>query len=296
MKKGASTPIVIKKVRRGKAGHHGGSWKVAFADFATAMMAFFLVLWLQNNATPQQKRYISGYFKDPGGALIGPGGADSAVIDLNAPRTDSVVQQTPQGANNISEAQLEDLAAQKDQERLQALRDKLLELVQSSPSLANSKEQIHVDVVPDGVRVQIFDQENRPMFAAGSARLNPYAGKILRALAKVIRNVPNKVSITGHTDRIPYLGRPNYTNWELSADRANAARRELVAGGLPPDHIAKIEGLADSVLLDEQNPQNPINRRIAIIILRKAVSDALEEGPLTQELHDMADKLNRGSR
>ncbi len=285
--------IVVKKKRPQAKGHHGGSWKVAFADFATAMMAFFLVLWLQNNATPQQKRYISGYFTDPGGAIVGPGGADSAVIEMQAPKLDSPMETSSTPKPDIDESKVEELAAQKEQERLEALKEQLEALVASSPRFRDIKEQIYVDIVPDGVRVQIFDKTNRPMFEAGSARLKPFAAAILRRLAEVIRNVPNKVSITGHTDRIPYLGRPNYSNWELSADRANAARRELVKGGLPPDRIARVEGLADSVLLDPKNPHNPINRRIAIIILKQSAADAIERSNVMDDLNKMADDINK---
>lgn len=288
--------IIVKKVKKGGHGFHGGSWKVAFADFAVAMMAFFLVLWLSETATDKQKQYIAGYFQDPGGAIIGPGGADKAVIEMQAPEGElikpSIEGEPDKGQSVINEDDIEQLAAEKDQQRLEELREKLIDLVNNSPDLSATKDQIHVDIVPEGIRVQIFDRENRPMFAGGSARLQPFTRNILNRLAQVIKKVPNKVSLTGHTDRIPYTGRPGYSNWELSADRANAARRQLVKGGLPVSHIAKVEGLASSILLDTKHPRSPVNRRIAIIILKKSAVDALQRNAIGTELDDLAKDVN----
>lgn len=290
--------VIIKKVKKNKHGFHGGSWKVAFADFAVAMMAFFLVLWLSETATKKQKQYISGYFQDPGGAVIGPGGADKAVIEMEAPEGKTkapVIEGTPEPPP-IEESDVEKMAAEKEQQRLEALRQTLLELVSNNPDLGSTREQIHVDIVPQGIRVQIFDQANRPMFAGGSAILEPYTKTILNKLAQIIKKVPNKVSLTGHTDRIPYIGRPNYSNWELSADRANAARRQLVQGGLPASHVAKVEGLADSVLLDSKNPKSPVNRRIAIIILKKSAVEDIQRSSIGTELDNLEKDVNKKNK
>ncbi len=284
-------PIIVKKIKKKKHGHHGGSWKVAFADFAVAMMAFFMVLWLANVATPQQKHFISGHFTDPGGAIIGPGGADSAVIEQFVPEGT-----TPDSLKKPKQSNDEDIefkAAKIEKKRLEELVRRLKRTVNESSAFKDIKEQIHVDIVPEGVRVQIFDKKNRPMFLGGKAQVQPFASLILRKFATVIARVPNKVSVTGHTDGIPYAGRPNYTNWELSADRANAARRQLVQGGLPIQQIAKVEGLADSALLDVNDPNNPINRRINIIVLKKSVSDALQKSELASKLQEIADEANR---
>jgi len=287
--------IIVKRVKKAKHSFHGGSWKVAFADFAVAMMAFFLVLWLSETATKEQKMYISGYFEDPGGAVIGPGGADAAVIQMVAPKatmqpaipnTDTPPVDEPPEIENI-----EELAARKELQRLEDLRDQIVNMI-GNTSLALNSEQIQVDIVAEGIRVQIFDKENRPMFSAGSAKLEDFAVKILNELSKLIIQVPNKVSLTGHTDGIPYEGRDNYTNWELSADRANAARRQLVKAGLPLTQIAKVEGLADSVLLDKENPANPTNRRIDIIILKKSALEEFQKNSLQTNLEDFADKEN----
>jgi len=291
-----ATPIIIKKVKKNQHGFHGGSWKVAFADFAVAMMAFFLVLWLSETATKKQKQYISGYFQDPGGAVIGPGGADKAVIEMEAPEGKTkapIIEGTPEPKETIDEADAEKVAAEKEQKRLEALRQTLMALVSDNPDLGSTRDQIHVDIVPQGIRVQIFDQANRPMFAGGSAILESYTKTILNKLAQIIKKVPNKVSLTGHTDRIPYNGRPNYSNWELSADRANAARRQLVQGGLPASHVAKVEGLADSVLLDSKHPKSPVNRRIAIIILKKSAVDEIKRSSIGTELDTLAKDVNK---
>ena len=284
-------PIIIKKVNKGGHKHHGGSWKVAFADFAIAMMAFFMVMWLANSATPQQKHYIAGHFKDPGGALIGPGGADSALIPLEAPKGEK--EKESKDLPSAPQGDVLQQAAELEKKRLQILANRLNKMVEENSAFQDIKEQIHVDIVPEGVRVQIFDEENRPMFLGGQAQVQPFARLILQKFATVIAKVPNKVSVTGHTDGIPYAGRPNYTNWELSTDRANAARRQLVAGGLPVDQIAKVEGLADSLLLDQRDPNNPINRRINIIVLKKSASDAIEQSALATELQDIADEVNK---
>jgi chemotaxis protein MotB len=267
-------PIIIKKVRKKGHDFHGGSWKVAFADFATAMMAFFLLLWLMGNTTQEQKQAISGYFTDPAGSTltpgannipIGEGGANQAVISVNSPSV----------AEPIDEDSIEKLAEEKERERLEQLKLQLEQLVETSDTFRQFKDQIIIDITPSGLRIQIVDKDKRPMFDSGSHELKVYSRQILYGLADVLKKVPNKLSITGHTDATPFeLG--NYGNWELSADRANAARRALIRGGITPDKIARVEGFADSVLFDKEHPTNPINRRIAIIVLKQNVSDAIE--------------------
>ncbi|WP_144393932.1 flagellar motor protein MotB [Pleionea sediminis] len=272
-------PIIVKKVKKGRHDFHGGSWKVAFADFATAMMAFFLLLWLMGNTDQEQKQAISGYFNDPAGTSatpgsksipIGEGGANDAIINLKDPK--------------ITEDDIEDLAEQQERERLNQLQTQLEELVDTSDAFAAFKEQIIIDITPNGLRIQIVDKDKRPMFDSGSSELKVYSRRILYGLADVLKKVPNKLSITGHTDATPFdLG--NYGNWELSADRANAARRALTRGGIPGEKIARVEGFADSVLFDKEHPTSPINRRIAIIVLKQNISDAIEEaaGQFTDE-------------
>lgn len=267
-------PIIVKRVKRFGGGHHGGAWKIAFADFATAMMAFFLVLWLMSSATPEQLIAIAGYFKDPVGFsesgspyVIDLGGSPEMSPDrtLN-PEIKSVPapDKVPIEADN-AEAKDE----QVEQERLEMLLQELQNKVEQNPDLQKFKEQIHFEITQDGLRIQITDAENRPMFDLGSARLKPYFEDILLAMADTIKSVPNKISISGHTDAKQYAGSGDYGNWELSSNRANAARRALLAGRYPEAQVARVVGYASSVPYDQEHPDNPINRRIDIVVLTK---------------------------
>lgn len=274
-------PIIVKRVKKSAAGHHGGAWKIAFADFATAMMAFFLVMWLMSSATPEQKRAISGYFQDPIGFTES---ASPHVIDLGGtptPSPDRTLNEEVDPAIQQSESkmdadQAETFAEQLERERLELLLQELQNKVDENPDLTRFKDQILFEITQDGLRIQIMDAANRPMFALGSARLQPYFEDILLAMADTIRAVPNKISISGHTDAKPYSGQGDFGNWELSAGRANAARRTLVAGGYPEDQIARVVGYASSALFDRENPLNPVNRRIDILVLTKKAQRNIE--------------------
>ena len=274
-------PIIIKRVKKTAGGHHGGAWKIAFADFATAMMAFFLVMWLMSSATPEQKRAISGYFQDPIGFtesasphVIDLGGTPTPSPDrtLNA-EVDPAVQQSE---SKIDADQAETFAEQLERERLELLLQELQNKVDENPDLTRFKDQILFEITQDGLRIQIMDAANRPMFALGSARLQPYFEDILLAMADTIRAVPNKISISGHTDAKPYSGQGDFGNWELSSGRANAARRTLVAGGYPDEQIARVVGYASSALFDRDDPLNPVNRRIDILVLTRKAQRTIE--------------------
>jgi chemotaxis protein MotB len=297
--KGAERPIIIvkRKVARG-GGHHGGAWKVAYADFVTAMMAFFLVMWLVTAVSKEQRAAIFDYFKNPSmepgksvkpaPGMMGPGGASTSPIDLqgglDAPRT---VTRTPPGAGSptthvpdIQPTIAADDAAEREKaeekQRLEALMEELREAVSKSQALEPFKDQLLLDITPEGLRIQIIDAQNRPMFDIGSARLKNYTDAILRELTPYVSSVPNRISLTGHTDTTPYASVTGYTNWDLSTDRANSARRSLESAGLALDKTARVVGLASSVLFDKENPRNPINRRISIIVMTKeADADAL---------------------
>ncbi|CAD5106539.1 flagellar motor protein MotB [Zestomonas carbonaria] len=275
-------PIIVKRVKRYAAGHHGGSWKIAFADFATAMMAFFLVLWLMSSATPEQKKAISGYFQDPVGFTES---ASPYVIDLGGtptPAPDKTlnpeIQNLPddQDRSKMDPTQAEDIADRLERERLELLLQELQNKIDENPQLQRFKDQILLEITQDGLRIQIMDAENRPMFDLGSARLQPYFEDILLAMADTIKEVPNKISVSGHTDAKPFSGAGDFGNWELSASRANAARRALVAGGYPEEQVARVVGYASSALFDRVDPFNPVNRRIDIIVLTKKAQRAIE--------------------
>lgn len=274
-------PIIVKRVKKVAGGHHGGAWKIAFADFATAMMAFFLVMWLMSSATPEQKRAISGYFQDPIGFTES---ASPHVIDLGGTPTPSPERtlneqldpEITESQSTIDEEQAQTFAEQLERERLELLLQELQNKVDENPELQKFKDQILFEITQDGLRIQIMDAENRPMFALGSAQLQPYFEDILLAMGDTIRGVPNKISISGHTDAKPFSGRGDFGNWELSSNRANAARRTLVAGRYPEEQIARVVGYASSALFDRENPLNPVNRRIDILVLTKKAQRSIE--------------------
>ena len=286
-------PIIIKKVKKGGHAHHGGSWKVAFADFATAMMAFFLLMWLMEATTEEQRGAISEYFNNPSdvqGAspvpspspVQGPGGASTSMIKLgggmelhhDAAPPAPIAPPTP-GSQTATRPDDDGEQDDKlDNERLAGLLEELHKAIDERESLAKYKDQILLDVTPEGVRIQIIDHERRSMFPLGSARLEDFSSDILKELAHIVSGVPNRISISGHTDRKAYVA-VNYTNWELSADRANAARRALLAGGLAPEKIGRVVGLASSVLLDPSAPESPVNRRISIVVMNKRTEAAI---------------------
>lgn len=267
-------PIIIKRKKVIAAGHHGGSWKVAFADFATAMMAFFLVLWLTATASPEQIKAVEGYFRDPVGFT--EGGSPSPV-DLEG--SASVVNEASSDIDpnqiNISEEVVDTLSETLEQQRMEELFQELKQRIEQNETLQEFKDQLLIDITDEGLRIQIVDRSGRPMFDSGKAELKYYSQEILFELAKTLGSVDNKLSITGHTDATPFGGRPGYTNWELSADRANTARRALVAGGVRAQQIARVVGLSDSVLFDKEEPDAPVNRRISIIVLNKKTVDSI---------------------
>jgi chemotaxis protein MotB len=297
--------IIVKRRKKGVAEHHGGAWKVAYADFVTAMMAFFLVMWLVTAVSKDKRAAIFEYFKNPSmesgksvkpaPGQMGPGGASTSPINLGggldslrtqvAKVTDigarpSLVRpatQTQDAAKSESEAQARERVQAAEHKKLETLMEELKEAVSKSQALQPFKDQLLLDITPEGIRIQIVDAQNRPMFDVGSARLRDYTQNILHELTPYLSSVPNRISITGHTDIRPYPGQGGYSNWELSADRANAARRALVSAGLPDTKIARVVGLSSSVLFDKADPQNPINRRISIVIMTKqAEEDALK--------------------
>jgi chemotaxis protein MotB len=294
--------IIIKKKSEHRHGHHGGAWKVAYADFVTAMMAFFLVMWIIGVGTREQKAAIAAYFRNPsatpGTATVappgkdGPGGASDSMIKLggtmdlsHGPGKDR--HNGPVGA--ASKEQIDERARELDRKRLEELKVQLNAAIQNSQALAPYKDQLLLDITPEGLRIQIVDKLNRPMFDIGRDRLKDYTKKILEELAKFINQVPNRITISGHTDDAPYTNDHGYSNWELSADRANAARRALLAGGLHERNTAHVLWLAAAVPLDKANPRDPINRRSSIIVMtNQAAAAALSESPYNVHLPDPA--------
>ena len=312
MAKQTNQPLIIKKVK-GHAGHapHGGAWKVAYADFVTAMMAFFLLLWLLNVTTDIQKRGIADYFQPTvaskstsgaggvlGGIALGPPGAQQATTvppslslsqpmlrDLSGSDDDnqdagpaSSPSDTARGnsepVKKLSEAELERQIAEREERRFAAAEFALRQAVDQLPELRGLAENLIVDRTPEGLRIQLVDQDKSPMFATGSAEPFDSAKKLIAVVTQVAARLPNKISISGHTDATAYAFGRKYGNWELSADRANASRREFIADGLPAERIARVVGLADKDPLVPDDPISPRNRRISIVLLRAAKEPA----------------------
>ncbi|AXS82644.1 MULTISPECIES: flagellar motor protein MotB [Marinobacter] len=268
-------PIIIKRKKVVAAGHHGGSWKVAFADFATAMMAFFLVLWLTATASPEQKLAVEGYFRDPVGFTEG-GSPNPVDLEGSASVINEASPDIESSQIQIEDQVVDELSETLEQRRMEELFQELKERIEQNETLQEFKDQLLIDITDEGLRIQIVDRSGRPMFDSGRAELKYYSQDILFELAKTLGSVDNKLSITGHTDSAPFSGRPGYTNWELSADRANTARRALVAGGVRGEQIARVVGLSDSVLFDQEDPTAPVNRRISIIVLNKKTVDNIQ--------------------
>lgn len=278
-------PIIIKRVKKGGHSAHGGAWKIAYADFVTAMMAFFLLMWLLGSTSEGDKKGLSDFFSAPlKVSMMGGSGAGASTSVITGGGRDLTLQagqsrrgdgQDAKSKKQMAEALKAEVAKQ-DAKKLAALSAKISALISSSPKLSEFTSQIRLDTTPDGLQIQIVDDQKRPMFDSGSAMVKPYMRDILREIGAALNGVENKISLDGHTDRSPYSNADRgYSNWELSADRANASRRELVVAGMPDDKLARVVGLASSLLLDAENPFSPANRRISIIVMTREAEERL---------------------
>jgi chemotaxis protein MotB len=322
-----NAPIIIIKRRKkvAHAAHHGGAWKVAYADFVTAMMAFFLLLWLLNATTEEQRRGISDYFSPAsvsrttsgaggvlGGMTVVRDGAlrsDGSQLSIPLPATptdnpDSDVdgefagdggensaaeQDRKQQTNELTPEEQDKLLAKREEERFEAAAEELRQAIQSTPELAKLAESLIIDRTPEGLRIQIVDQDKYSMFPLGSAAMYDYTRKLLAEVAKIVAKLPNRIAVTGHTDSTPYSRSSSYTNWELSTERALASRRALLDSGFLEDRIERVIGKADKEHLLPAEPNSPRNRRISIVLLRDAHAEpagsttgSLEQQPPTR--------------
>ena len=282
-------PIVIKRIKKGGHAHHGGVWKIAYADFVTAMMAFFLLMWVLGSTTTGDMAGISAYFQNPLRVSIqggqGSGDATSPIkgggenlfrTSGQEARADSLSNQ-----RKVSDSQTNDAEARLDQTRLEKAKDSIESQMEADPVLQQMQNQIFIAVGVEGLRIQIVDDKNRPMFAVGSAEPLPYTKRLLRTIGKVLSELTNQVRFEGHTDNRQFgNGAAGYGNWELSSERANAARRELVVGGMAEKRTAQVSGYADSMKLNPDDAADPVNRRISITVLRKNPT------PKTQKTED----------
>ena len=315
-KKDEVQPIIVKKVKKAEHAHHGGAWKVAYADFVTAMMAFFLLLWLLNVSTDDALETISNYF-DPthakisertsgagglmGGLSMSPEGAMvTDVQPLIQPRPTGMTSQGAAPQTELSTfqrqqqqtlRQLEEELRKEEQKRFTEAKKELEKQVKENQELADLAKNLLVDITPEGLRIQIVDQEGKPMFPLGSAEMYDYTRKLMQVVAGVVTGMPNDISIRGHTDSYQYAPGAKYTNWELSADRANSSRRALLADGVPAKRLANIMGKADKEHLVAENPTDARNRRISIILLNETMKQAFTRGAFDGKLPEGMDEL-----
>ncbi|THC46213.1 flagellar motor protein MotB [Massilia sp. Mn16-1_5] len=285
-------PIIVKRIKKTAGGHHGGAWKIAYADFVTAMMAFFLLMWLLGSTSKGDLEGISEFFKNPLKVAMsgGSGSGDSSSV-IKGGGTDLTRRngQVKKGdiETNKKTYDLNDARAALEKaegERLKTLKMKIESVIEANPTLKKYQNQLLLDITSEGLRIQIVDEQNRPMFALAKATLQPYTSDILHVLGMVLNDVPNRIGLSGHTDSTPYYSDAGYSNWELSADRANASRRALVVGGLADEKILRVVGLAAAAPLDRADPFNPINRRISIIVMNKRTEDAVMRDAATLDV------------
>ena len=286
----STRPIVIKRKKIIAGGAHGGAWKIAYADFVTAMMAFFLLMWLLGSTAKGDLQGIADFFQNPLKiSQQGGGGSGDATSVLQGGGKDLTRQsgqvkrgdvEAKKSTSFSKEAQAE--FRRKEQERLETLKLEIEKMIEQSPQLAQFKKQMLLDITSEGLRIQIVDEQNRPMFDSSSADLKPYTRDILRQIGKALNGVQNRISLAGHTDAAQFAGgEKGFSNWELSANRANASRRELVVGGMDDSKVLRVVGLASTVLFDKNDPLNSVNRRISIVVLNSKTEQAIlqEEGP-----------------
>lgn len=296
----ASRPIVIKRIKKGGAAAHGGAWKIAYADFVTAMMAFFLLMWLLGSTAKGDLEGIAEFFQNPmmvanrGGS--GVGDASSIIMGGGKDLTRSSGQ-VKSGENEADKRKMSLKAQRADFERrereaLESLKQRIEKLIDDSPQLRQFKNQLLLDITSEGLRIQIVDEQNRPMFDLASAELKPYTRDILQQIGRALNEVPNRISLAGHTDAAQFVGgAKGFSNWELSANRANASRREMVAGGMDDNKVLRVVGLGSSVLFEPNDPLSPVNRRISIVVLNKRTEVAILQENTTETQVDPDEDL-----
>ena len=291
-------PILVKRIKKVNGEHHAAAWKIAYADFVTAMMAFFLLMWLLGSTTKADLNGIADYFKTPLKVALAGGsgsGDSSSVIKGGGTDLTRTVGQRKEGELPTEKKVVNIKAAEADLERvekmrLSALKGRLEAALDANAALKPFRNQIKIELTPEGLRIQVVDEQNRPMFDSGSAVLKDYMRDILREIAKVLNDVPNRIQLSGHTDAKPYAGgERGYSNWELSADRANASRRELIAGGIDDGKILRVVGLGSAVQLDRNDAFNPINRRISITVLNSRTQHRILDNALETPANEPAD-------
>ena len=266
-------PIIIKKIKKVEGGGHGSSaWKVAYADFVTAMMAFFMLLWLLNVTTDEQKSGIADYFSPTAASSSRSGSGDilgGVSLAVDGSKGSGATQVILELEQVESEQREREMRSQAEEDSFIDAREKLQQAIQDHEELRELAKNLLIDITPEGLRIQLVNQEGQPMFRAGTAELLPIARLLLGEVAVIVAELPNKLAISGHTDASPF-GRRDYGNWELSSDRANSSRRALIEAGLGNDRIASVAGKAAADMLFPEKPLLPANRRVSMVLVREA--------------------------
>ena len=305
-------PIIVKKIIKGGGGHHGGAWKVAYADFVTAMMAFFLLLWLLNAVTEEQLSGIANYFSPVtvsdqtsgaggilGGRTLGESGAmqniraqPSVSIDIPPPdfSKKSDDETDAKKEEMTEEEKIEKWRSEHEKQQFDEAEDTLRQAIETVPQLKQLSSSLLINTMEEGLRIQIVDQEGLAMFPRGSTNMYAHTRKVIELVAKVISEMPQNLAISGFTDATKYTGRSDYSNWELSADRANATRRVLLEEGFPPDRIVRVVGRAETDPLLPEDPNNAKNRRISLVLLRGTGKQESPPLPILKQEEPAGDK------
>lgn len=287
MSKDEARPIIVKRIKKSAHGHHGGAWKIAYADFVTAMMAFFLLMWLLGSTAKGDLQGISDYFKTPLAVAMAGGsgsGDSSSVIKGGGQDLTRQNGQVKRGDNDLGDQRInlqaaKDEVAREERGELERIQKLVEAAIAGNDKFAQFAEQIKLEITREGLRIQIVDAQNRPMFDTGRAKLKDYTRDILREIGRVLNTVDHRIALSGHTDAAPYAGgEQGYSNWELSTERANASRRELLASGLDETKVVRVVGLAASVPFDRANPFDASNRRISIVVLNRETEQQMLSG------------------
>ena len=305
MAKSDAPIIVIKRVKKGGHGHHGGAWKIAYADFVTAMMAFFLLMWVLGSTTAGDLAGISAYFQNPlrvslsGGQGSGDatriikGGGDNITKTVGEEsRADADTEQ-----RRISDSSVTDVEnARKDKTKNEQVKEDIQKKIEADAELKNAKGQVFMDITSEGLRIQVVDEKGKPLFSSGGTIPSVSARRLLRIIGKSIQMAPGPIRIEGHSDGAKFgNGETGYTNWELSTDRANVARRELIAGGLDPALVVQVIGFANTVPLNPEDLNDPLNRRISITLLNKKPRQE-EKKTIVRPVEKIPESIEKGAQ
>ena len=290
MSKGAGErrPIIIRRKKIVHA-HHGGSWKIALADFMTALMALFLVMWILSTASEEQREGVADYFNMPLTSAVNRGDRSGSTSPIPGGGPDPMHSD---GERSRIDVRQHTRPSEQERRFFRDVQERIERAIALDPNLRQMREQMRFDLTREGLRIQLLDTEQRPMFELGSDQVAPYMRDLLRTIAPLLNELPNDLSIGGHTDSIPYGGNyRGYSNWELSSERANASRRELVAGGLDPGQLLRVAGFADRVTLSETEALDPINRRIELVVLLPEVAESIRNPRVTSEMPSVMSRL-----